>query len=120
MPSRQNNQAQPADAIAMLKADHQRVRDLFAQYDAADNVETKRMLAEQVFTELEMHAQLEENVFYPAVNEETEEGPELGRVDEFEVFPTKSVGYRKANFSLNASKINVLLLIRQHALVSVE
>jgi hemerythrin-like domain-containing protein len=24
-----------------------------------------------------MHAQLEENVFYPAVNEETEEGPEL-------------------------------------------
>jgi hemerythrin-like domain-containing protein len=77
MPSRQNNQAQPADAIAMLKADHQRVRDLFAQYEAADNVETKRTLAEQVFTELEMHAQLEENVFYPAVNEETEEGPEL-------------------------------------------
>jgi iron-sulfur cluster repair protein YtfE (RIC family) len=61
----------------MLKADHQRVRDLFAQYEAADNRETKRTLAEQVFTELEMHAQLEENVFYPAVNEETEEGPEL-------------------------------------------
>ena len=61
----------------MLKADHQRVKDLFAQYEAADNMATKRTLAEQVFVELETHAQLEENVFYPAVNEETEEGPEL-------------------------------------------
>jgi len=77
MPSRQNDHAQPADAIAMLKADHQRVKDLFAQYEAADNMATKRTLAEQVFVELETHAQLEENVFYPAVNEETEEGPEL-------------------------------------------
>ena len=42
---------------------------------------------------------------------------DLGRVDEFEVFPTKSVGYRKTDFSLNASKINGLLLIRQHALI---
>jgi hemerythrin-like domain-containing protein len=77
MPSRQNNQAQPADAIALLKADHQRVKDLFAQYEPAEHVETKRTLAEQVFTELEMHAQLEETVFYPTVNEETDEGPEL-------------------------------------------
>ena len=36
MPTRRNNQEQPADAIAMLKADHQRVRDLFAQYEAAE------------------------------------------------------------------------------------
>jgi hemerythrin-like domain-containing protein len=77
MPSRQNDHAQPADAIAMLKADHQRVKDLFAQYEAADNVATKRTLAEQVFVELETHTQLEETVFYPTVNEETDEGPEL-------------------------------------------
>jgi hemerythrin-like domain-containing protein len=77
MPSRRHDQEQPTDAITMLKADHQRVKDLFAQYEAADNGETKRTLAEQVFTELEMHAQLEETVFYPTVNEETDEGPEL-------------------------------------------
>jgi len=77
MPSRRNDHKQPADAPPLLKADHQRVKDLFAQYEAADNVETKRTLAEQVFVELETHAQLEENVFYPAVNEETDEGPEL-------------------------------------------
>ena len=77
MPTRRNNQQQPADAFVMLKADHQRVRDLFAQYEAAENVESKRTLAEHVFVELETHAQLEENIFYPAVNEGTDEGPDL-------------------------------------------
>ena len=77
MPSRQNDQKQPADAIALLKADHQRVKDLFAQYEATTDRTTKRTLAEQAFVELETHTQLEENVFYPAVNEETDEGPEL-------------------------------------------
>jgi hemerythrin-like domain-containing protein len=77
MPSRQNNRAQPADAIAMLKADHQRVKDLFAQYETTTDRVIKRTLAEQVFRELDTHAQLEENVFYPTVNEETDEGPEL-------------------------------------------
>ena len=77
MPSRRNDHEHPADAIAMLKADHQRVKDLFAQYEATSNPDTKRTLADQVFVELETHAQLEENVFYPAVNEDTDEGPEL-------------------------------------------
>ena len=77
MPSRQNNHAQPADAIAMLKADHQRVKDLFAQYENTIDRVIKRTLAEQVFRALDTHAQLEENVFYPTVNEETDEGPEL-------------------------------------------
>jgi len=61
----------------MLKADHQRVKDLFAQYEAADNVATKRTLADQVFRELDTHTHLEEHVFYPTVNEETDAGPAL-------------------------------------------
>ena len=82
MPSRRNDQEQPvdeqpADAIAMLKADHQRVRDLFAQYEGTSNADAKGALADEVFVELETHAQLEENIFYPSVNEETEEGPAL-------------------------------------------
>src|SRR4029434_10863780 len=51
--------------------------DLLAEYEAAANVETKRTLAAQVCMELETHAQLEENIFYPAVNEGTNEGPDL-------------------------------------------
>ena len=77
MPSRRNDQEHPADAIAMLKADHQKVRDLFQHYEATRDPSAKREVAEQVFIELETHAQLEENVFYPAVNEETEDGPAL-------------------------------------------
>jgi hemerythrin-like domain-containing protein len=65
------------DAIAMLKEDHQRVKDLFVQYEGTSNAEAKWTLAEEVFVELETHAQLEESIFYPSVNEETEEGPEL-------------------------------------------
>jgi hemerythrin-like domain-containing protein len=79
MPSRQNDYAQPADAIALLKADHQRIKALFAHYEAAENVKAKRTLAEHVFGELEMHAQLEEHFFYPAVHDATEEGPELAK-----------------------------------------
>ena len=77
MATRRNDQAPRADAIAMLKEDHRRVRDLFQEYEAAMDPRTKRELAEEVCTELETHAQLEEQIFYPAVNEESQEGPEL-------------------------------------------
>ena len=71
MPSRRNDHTQsldahPMDAIAMLKADHRLVNDLFTQYENAADGSTKQMIAEQVFTALEVHAQLEDNVFYPA------------------------------------------------------
>jgi hemerythrin-like domain-containing protein len=77
MPNRRNDHAQPDDAIAMLKEDHRRVQDLFQEYAAATDPRTKRELAEEACTELETHAQLEEQIFYPAVNEDSEEGPEL-------------------------------------------
>ena len=81
MANRKNSQGrarkQPEDAVAMLKADHQKVRDLFQQYESATDPDTKRELAEAACTELEIHAQLEEQIFYPAVNEETDEGADL-------------------------------------------
>jgi hypothetical protein len=77
MANRKNHQGrakqQPEDAVALLKADHQKVRDLFQQYESATDPDTKRALAEDACTELEIHAQLEEQIFYPAVNEETAE-----------------------------------------------
>jgi hypothetical protein len=56
----------PINAIAMLKADPQLVHDLFTRYASAGDGSTKQMIAEQGFTALEMHVQLEENIFYPA------------------------------------------------------
>ena len=53
-------------AIEMLKADHRKVRTLFQQYQSTHDQTAKRRIAEEVFVELEIHAQLEELVFYPA------------------------------------------------------
>jgi iron-sulfur cluster repair protein YtfE (RIC family) len=68
----------PEDAIEMLNADHEKVLDLFKQYTTASDEHTKRGIAEEVFFELETHAQLEEQLFYPAFEEEAdEEGEKL-------------------------------------------
>ena len=59
------------DAIAMLKADHEKVRDLFKQFEELMEEEgsekQKEALARQVCNELKLHTQLEEEIFYPAV-----------------------------------------------------
>ena len=60
-------------AIDMLKADHHKVRQLFAQYKAGDDPRLKQQIAAQVFMELETHAQPEEMVFYPAFAEAADE-----------------------------------------------
>ena len=105
MSTRRNNQAQPQDAIAMLKADHQKVRDLFQQYEATRDPSAKREVAEQVFIELETHAQLEENVFYPAVQEETDEGPALVQesLSEHEAVKTLIQDLRSTAFATGCS-----------------
>ena len=62
----------------MLRAAHQQVRDLFQDYEEAQDQKAKRKIANQVFVELETHAQLEENVFYPAFKQEADrEGKQL-------------------------------------------
>ena len=61
----------PTDAISLLKTDHRKVKNLFARYESAGAFTTKQVIAEQVFTELELHTQLEENLFYPAYEAQT-------------------------------------------------
>jgi hemerythrin-like domain-containing protein len=53
------------NAIELLKADHARVQELFRHYEKAGG--QHREIAEQIFTELEMHTTLEEELFYPAL-----------------------------------------------------
>jgi hemerythrin superfamily protein len=56
------------NAIELLKSDHARVKALFRQYEGAEDQRThQRELVEQIFTELEVHAMLEEELFYPAL-----------------------------------------------------
>ena len=57
----------PKDAIALLKADHEAVSQLFDEYEKARSVSTKKALVAEICTALSVHAQLEEEIFYPAV-----------------------------------------------------
>ncbi len=56
------------DALTLLIADHNRVRGLFSRYrDAhdADDTATAARLASLIFTELEVHTAIEEEIAYP-------------------------------------------------------
>ena len=55
------------DAIALLKADHESVSHLFAEYEKTRSVANKKALVAEICTSLSVHAQIEEEIFYPAV-----------------------------------------------------
>lgn len=64
------------DAIALLDADHLHVEQLFAEYQSAgDDREHRRALAHRICQELTVHAQIEEEIFYPAVRRATGDNP---------------------------------------------
>ncbi|MEA3012433.1 MAG: hypothetical protein QOD42_978 [Sphingomonadales bacterium] len=54
------------DAIALLKADHRKVEQLFAAFESAKGDGRKEKLAREICTELKIHTMLEEEIFYPA------------------------------------------------------
>ena len=54
------------DAIALLKADHRKVEQLFEQYEGANGSAAKKKLAHQICVELKIHTAIEEEIFYPA------------------------------------------------------
>jgi hemerythrin superfamily protein len=56
-------QNQP-DAIALLKADHRKVEDLFAKFEAAKGAAKKQTLVRQICTELSAHTVIEEEIFF--------------------------------------------------------
>ncbi len=64
------------DALSLLTADHNRVRGLFARFQAAEEREDQMEMADLAVTiiaELEVHTQIEEEIFYPTVDAADEE-----------------------------------------------
>jgi hypothetical protein len=59
--------------IEMLKADHERVKGLFEEFDNAKDAKTQQQLVHTALMELEIHANLEEKLIYPAFREEIED-----------------------------------------------
>src|SRR5260221_1361653 len=62
-----------SDAIALLKADHRKVEDLFEKFEAAKGDAKKQALVQQICTELSVHTMIEEEIFYPACKGQIEE-----------------------------------------------
>jgi len=58
----------PTDAIALLKADHEKVRGLLETLEKATGPRRAKVLA-QVEQELKVHTTIEEEIFYPAYRE---------------------------------------------------
>ncbi|MBA5639156.1 hemerythrin domain-containing protein [Duganella sp. LX20W] len=69
--SRRGRTQEPDDAIAVLKADHANVKDLFEQYEQLGERAhaTKKKLATRICLALTQHATAEEELFYPAVRD---------------------------------------------------
>jgi Hemerythrin HHE cation binding domain len=59
------------DAFSLLKADHQKVADLFDELESASGKQ-KLAVFGQIKTELELHTHIEEKIFYPALEEPKE------------------------------------------------
>ncbi|MBO9726836.1 MAG: hemerythrin domain-containing protein [Novosphingobium sp.] len=51
------------DAIALLKADHRKVRDLFRQFDRAGSASRRKAIAREICSETRIHLMVEEAIF---------------------------------------------------------
>jgi hypothetical protein len=75
----------PKDAIALLTADHDEARALFNKFEELGEraYATKKKIASDVCNALTVHAQIEEEIFYPALRSQGKEFQDL--LDEAEV-----------------------------------
>jgi hemerythrin-like domain-containing protein len=65
------------DAIVMLKTDHRKVKDLFDQFEEAEQQKEKISIAKKAIEELKVHATIEEEIFYPAVRQQLDDEEDL-------------------------------------------
>lgn len=54
-------------AVSLLKADHDRIKELFDQFETARSRPARVKIVRTALAELKVHAALEEEIFYPAV-----------------------------------------------------
>lgn len=73
------------DAIAMLTADHKKVKGLFSRFEKLmeqdDATDEKADLVAQICDALTVHAEVEEEIFYPAVREAIDDDDLMDEAD---------------------------------------
>lgn len=112
------------DALTLLKNDHDKVRELFAQAEKlSDRAKaSRRDLFEQIDDELTLHTKIEEKIFYPAFKERAENSAQRDQI--LEAFEEHGVAKRLIK-EINAlepsderykAKLSVLIeSVRHHA-----
>ena len=55
------------NAVALLKEDHRKVKQLFSAFEKAEDAAEQKSIAEEAMKELRIHSVVEEEIFYPAV-----------------------------------------------------
>lgn len=69
-----------SNAIDLLKRDHHEVTELFEQYETAwkdGDTRSRQILAAEICNALNIHAQIEEEIFYPAIRRDVTEAKDL-------------------------------------------
>jgi hemerythrin superfamily protein len=61
------------DAISLLKADHRQVEAWFSEFEGARNSSKKQQLASKICEALTVHTMIEEEIFYPAFLQATQD-----------------------------------------------
>jgi hemerythrin superfamily protein len=71
--SRSSQRPKGSDAISLLKADHRQVEEWFSQFAKATAKSKKQQLASNICEALTVHTEIEEEIFYPAFLEATQD-----------------------------------------------
>ncbi|GAA0561583.1 hemerythrin domain-containing protein [Rhizomicrobium electricum] len=61
------------DAIVLLENDHAEVKTQFDEYEELESKSEKQALADKICMALKIHAQIEEEIFYPAARKATKD-----------------------------------------------
>lgn len=61
------------DAVSLLKADHREVERLFGEFESARSTDRQQKIAERICEALKVHTTIEEEIFYPAFLEATDD-----------------------------------------------
>ncbi|HET9160794.1 MAG TPA: hemerythrin domain-containing protein [Caulobacteraceae bacterium] len=71
--ARKTTSTRSQDAIALLKADHKEVDQMFKQFESAKADSRKQTLVAKIVMALKVHTQIEEEIFYPACRGEIDD-----------------------------------------------
>jgi len=104
------------DAIAVLKKDHQEAESLFREFERTSKKQkrSRKGLVTKIVEELSRHADLEEQIFYPAVQEATKkDAPVLKALEEHELVKQLMQDLEKMDPDQERFDAKVALLIAQ-------